>query len=186
MTTYPDPLPFKLRAMRALTDILKSITPDEGYVYDLSDFVDDDGVTVERVYRGRDTFGEGDPLPMVSILEGVNPGDDVAEPPIGTTTGEHWWEVLVQGWLPDDQAHPTDPAYLLLADVRRRLALEKLRKIAGTHQPDPLGLGFGKNRVMDFRIGAGVVRPPDRLSDKAWFWLSLGLRVVDNAAEPYA
>ena len=186
MTTYPDPLPFKLRAMRALTDILKSITPDEGYVYDLSDFVDDDGVTVERVYRGRDTFGEGDPLPMVSILEGVNPGDDVAEPPVEAVTGEYDWDILIQGWLPDDQQHPTDPAYLLLADVRQRLIAERSRKLPGTHQPDPLGLEPGKNRVVGIRVGAGVVRPPDRLSDKAWFWLTLTLRIVDNAAEPYA
>lgn len=186
MTTYPNPLPFKLRAMRALTGILKSITPADGYVYDLSDFDPGDGEMMERVYRGRDTFAANDPLPMVSVLEGVNPGDDVAEPPVEAVAAEYDWQILIQGWLPDDQEHPTDPAYLLLADVRKRLAIETRRKLPGSHQLDPLGLGDGKNRVVGIRVGAGVVRPPDRLSDKAWFWLSVTLRILDNAAEPYA
>jgi len=186
VTDYPETLPFKLRAMRAVTAALKEVTPDNGYVCDLADFDPGDGAMMERVYRGRDTFGPGDPETMVSVLEGVEPGEDVAEAPVNTPIAGYWWSILVQGWVPDDRDHPTDPAYLLLADVRQRLIAEKSRKLPGSHQPDPFGLGPGKNRVEDIRVGPGVVRPPDRLSDKAWFWLRLELRIVDNAADPYA
>jgi len=186
MTTYPDPLPFKLRALTALTGIIKEITPDNGYVCDLADFDPGDGVDQERVFRGRAWFGDNDPIPMVSVLEGVSPADEVDEPPVDTTTGEYDWPLLIQGFVDDDPEHPTDPAYLLLADVRRRLAVEKRRKAPGSHQPDPLGLGLGKNRITKISIGPGVVRPADDVSSRAYFWLTVILRVVDNASDPYA
>lgn len=178
--------PFKLRVLTALTDALKEITPANGYVSDLSDFDPGDGVDTARVYRGRAWFGENDPTTMVSILEGTDPAAEVGEPPIDTTTGEYDWPILVQGWVTDDAQNPTDPAYVLLADVRRRLAAERSRKAPGTRgMPDPLGLGMGNNRVSELTIGPGVVRPADDLSSSAWWWLSLTIRVVDRAADPY-
>lgn len=185
MTAYPDPLPFKLRALRALTEALKTITPTNGYNSDLSDF-ERDTVATSRVYRGLAWFGADSPIPMVSILEGVSPADEVAEPPVDTATGEYDWPILVQGFVNDDPLNPTDPAYVLLADVRRRIAVEKLRKMTGSHQPDPLGLGAGKNRITKITIGPGVVRPADDVSSKAYFWLTITLRIVDNASVPDA
>lgn len=187
MTTYPDILPFKLRVLRALTDALKEITVDNGYESDLADFDPGDGVDIARVYRGRAWFGENDPIPMVSILEGVSPADEVDEPPVSGVTVEYDWPLLIQGFVQDDPLNPTDPAYVLMADVRRRLAIETKRKGAGTNMPDPLGLGVtGKNLITGLHVGPGVVRPADDVSAKAYFWLSLVLRVTDNAAEPYA
>ena len=184
---YPDPLPFKLKLVRAVTEHLKGITPANGYVSDLSDFDPGDGVMMSRVYRGRMWFGDNDPIPMVSMLEGTSPADDVAEQPEETPTGEYWWSNIIQGFVDDDPANPTDPAYILMADVRRRLIGERKRKNV-MHTPDPFGLGpdTGKNCIIDLRVGPGVVRPADDVSAKAWFWLSLDLRIVDNAAEPYA
>lgn len=178
---YPDPLPFKLRVLRGATDVLKTITVENGYLHDLAD-----AEGQERVFRGRAWFGEGDPIPMLSVLEPPSyPEEDVA-PAVGGTTGEYDWDLLVQGFVDDDPVHPTDPAYLLLADVRRRLALEARRKAPGTNMPDPLGLGLaGRNRVLELHVGPGVVRPADDVSAKAWFWLGVRLRVTDNAAEPY-
>jgi len=186
--TYPEILPFKLRVVRALTTALKEITPDNDYLTDLSDFEAEDDVTLSRVYRGRAWFSDTDPIPMVSILEGVSPGDDVAEPPIDTTSGEYDWDLLVQGFVNDDPENPTDPAYLLLADVRKRLAVEKVRKLPNDPTTlDILGLGAsGKNRITKLSIGSGVVRPADDVSSKAYMWLRLTLRVVDNAGAPYA
>ena len=77
---YPDPLPFKLRVLRAVTATLKTITPANGYFYDLSDDTDPDALHPTRVFRGRAWFGDNDPIPMLSVLEGVNPADEVAEP----------------------------------------------------------------------------------------------------------
>lgn len=183
---YPNPLPFKLRVLRTLTDIIKEVTPSNGYVSDLSDFDPGDGVQTERVYRGREYFGDQDPLPLIGILEGNDPADEVAEQPVDTPTGEYWWALIVQGWTENDPQHPTDPAYVMMADVRRRLVIERRRKDA-FHNPNIFGLGAeGKNRLVDLRVGPGVVRPPNNLSPVAWWWMTLDLRIVDNAGEPYA
>lgn len=184
----PFDVPFKLRVLRAMTAAIKTVTVDNGYVSDLADYDGDDDVTLSRVFRGRAWFGEDDPLPMVSVLEGVSPADEVdQEPPVDTSTGEYDWSLLVQGFVADDPANPTDAAYVLMADVRQRLAVEKTRKAPGTQQPDPFGLGLGgKNRITKLSIGSGVVRPADDISSRAYFWLTVVLRIVDNASTPYA
>lgn len=184
---YPNPLPFKLRVLHALTDCLKTITPANGYVFDMSDFDPGDGVMTSRVYRGRMAFGDdgdggGDPVPMLSVLEGVQPGDEVSEPPVNAVVGEYAWPLIVQGFVQDDKVNPTDPAYVLLADVRRRLVQEKKRRVGHSRNI----LGFDENNVIDLHVGTGVVRPADDVSAKAWFWLSLELTILDNADDPYA
>jgi hypothetical protein len=178
------PDPFKLKALKAVTAALKEITPANGYVNDLADFDPGDGVMTSRVYRGRLWFGESDPIPMLSLLEGQDPAEDVAPPPVNTPSAEYDWDLIVQGFVDDDPANPTDPAYTLLADVRKRLLAERKIRTA-QHDPNPFGLGLGKNRVVDVRVGPGVVRPADDVSAKAWFWLRLTLRIFDNAENPY-
>lgn len=183
--TYPDPLPWKLRVLHALTDAIKEITPDAGYESNLSDFDPGDGVTTARVYRGRAWFGDEDPVPLVSVLENDS-ANEVSSPPVAATTSEYEWPLLIQGFVNDDPVNPTDPAYVLLADVRRRLAAERTRKLPGSQSKfDPFGLGRGVNRVTEIRIGSGVVRPADDVSSKAYFWLPLVIVLTENAAEPY-
>ena len=185
---YPDPLPFKLRVLRAVTATLKTITPANGYFYDLSDDTDPDALHPTRVFRGRAWFGDNDPIPMLSVLEGVNPADEVAEPQRTNPKAAYEWPILIQGFVNDDPVHPTDPAYLLMADVRRRLAVERERKIPGSQsQSDPFGMGAaGPNRVVALDIGPGVVRPADDVSARAYFWLLITLTIVDDASQPYA
>lgn len=179
--------PFKLRVLHALTDIIKEVTPGNGYVCDLADFVDDDDVAMQRVFRGRAWFGEDDPLPMVSILEAVSPADEVVDMPTISASNEIDWQLLVQGFVNDDAANPTDPAYILLADVQRRLAQEKLRTAPGTRQPDPLGLGItGRNKILKMSFGSGVVRPADDVSAKAFWWMPVTLRMIFHPDAPYA
>lgn len=183
MTT---PTPFKLVALRAVTDALKEITPTNGYTSDMGDFELEDTTMQSRVFRGRAWYGSGDPVPMLSLLEAVDPASLVGDPPVDTATGEYDWPLLLQGFLQDDPVNPTDPAYFLLADVRWRLSKEIVRKVPGGHQPDPFGLGRGKNRITKVIIGSGVVRPADDISAKTYFWLPLTLRIVDNPAAPFS
>lgn len=178
--------PFKLRVLKALTASLKQITPANGYAFDLSDQEVSGIGTVPRVYRGRAWYGDDDPVPLVSILEGVNPADELFEPPPLDTSGAYDWPLLVQGFVNDDPQNPTDPAYVLMADVRRRLAEEKKRKAAGSSMPDPFGLGInGPNKITKLSIGSGVVRPADDVSARAYFWLSLIPQISENAEQPY-
>ena len=171
---YPSPLPDPLRlyTMKRITTVLEGITVANGFKHDL------DG----RVFRGRAIFGEGDPIPMLSILEVPIPLDQL--PPPGDapmSTGR--WELMVQGWVKDDKLNPTDPAHVLMADVKQRLALEmKKANYVGADSRGILGLG---RQVTKLYIGPGVVRPPDEVSAKAYFWLTITLDLAEDLEHPY-
>lgn len=181
-----DPLPFKLRCLYALTDAMKSITVANGYRFDMADFVDAESVTMSRVFRGRPWFGDSDPIPMISILEAGDPFDTLVELPPAAGAAEGDWTLNFQGWVADDKTHPTDLAYLLLADMRKCLAKEAARKAPSGRQPDPLGLGIGRNKVVDLRFGSGTVRPADDISAKSWLWLPVTLRIMEHADDAYS
>lgn len=159
--------PFRLEALIRLSDAIEKITPANGYEHDLTG----------KVFRGRAIFGQGDPLPMVSILEVPQAPDQVPPPPAGTTY-KGPWELVIQGFVEDDRENPTDPAHKLLAEVKKRLVEEKEKA------KDMEVLGF-KSRVTGIEIGPGVVRPPDEVSDKAYFWLTITLKVVDDLTDPF-
>lgn len=178
--------PFKLRVLHALTDCIKEVTPANGYTFDLADFMAADDVMTARVYRGRPWFGDTDPIPMVSVLEPVEEGDLFFVPPPDDSTGSYDWPLLVQGFVNDDPLNPTDPAYRLMRDVRRRLAREKLRKKPGMNTTDPLGtsqFGLPGCRVSDMKISTGKVRPADDVSAKAYFWMVVTLTITEDAEE---
>lgn len=161
------PDPFRLKVMKALTAALEEITVDNGYQHDLPG----------RVYRGRVIFGERDPIPMLSILEVPLPLEQITSPRDATESAGGW-DLMIQGFVEDDAKNPTDPAHRLLADVKRRLVLEKRRVT--------MGEVFGMNAISGIRIGPGVVRPPDEVSAKAYFWLSLVIEMVEDLADPFA
>lgn len=159
-------IPLRLRVLRALTDTIKTVTPANGYTHDLS----------SAVFRGRAVFGETDPVPMVSILE------DPQQPPSDNTRGSavsSEWNLIVQGFAEDDFEHPTDPAHFLMAEVKKALALERNRG-------DGYNIFALNDRVERMSIGAGVVRPPDEISAKAYFWLTLTVHLVEDLQNPYA
>lgn len=161
------PDPFRLKVMKALTLALEEISVADGYQHDLAG----------RIYRGRVMFGERDPIPMLSILEVPLPLDQIVSPRDATASAGGW-DLMIQGFVEDDAKNPTDPAHRLLADVKKRLALEKRRVT--------LGEVFGINAISGIRIGPGVVRPPDEVSAKAYFWLGLVIEMVEDLADPYA
>ena len=166
--------PLRLRIQEALCEALREITILNGYKHDL------DGTgTSNKIFRGRAIFGEGDPLPMISILEPPLPPDQFPAPDAsGSSAGR--WELIIQGFVEDDKKNPTDPAQRLVADVLKRLALEKRREAT-----DHRVLGF--KRIKSIILGPPVVRPPDDLvSAKAYFWLSMSIVLAEDLTDPYA
>ena len=163
--------PLRLRILEAVTAALEEITPANGYYHDMSG----------RVRRGRVIFGRDDEPPFISILEAPIPLES-AEPPRNAAIDKGPWELLIQGFVKDDIDHPTDPAHYLLADVRKRLAVE--RRKTNWRKPEDGPFGFGKF-VDKLRIGAGVVGPADEISPESYFWLVLALDIVEDLSDPY-
>lgn len=167
--------PFRLRVLQNLTAALQEITPANGYEHDLS----------SSVFRGRDYYGDDDPVPMISILEAA---DEIGQAPTpnGGTTQAVFWALTVQGFVQDDKENPTDPAQRLMAEVRKRLVQERIKaqyKTPNTPKYDILGLS---GRVVDITISPGIVRPPDAISALAYFWLHVNLKIVEDLLDPYS
>lgn len=161
--------------MKALQTLLEGI---DGTAFGLTDEAGGPLTNmVDRVKRGRLIFGEKDPVPMISILEVPIPLDQIVPPP-DSTYSNGTWELLIQGFAKDDPDYPTDPAHVLMAATKKRLAEEKRKN------RDFKLLGMGKH-ITDLRIGAGVVRPPDEVSAKAYFWLNLSLDIVEDLLDPF-
>lgn len=173
---------FRLRVMKGFTAALKQITPVNGYDHDFSDYIDSAGRTVGRVFRGRDFFGENDPLPMLSILE-----DPRAEPPfngpMGSSKTQNSFRVLIQGFAQDDKDNPLDPAYALSAEVIKALVT------AAQGSSGILGLNQQKRApcVAGFSIGQPVHRPGrDEISDHAYFLVGVTLLLAEDLTKPFA
>ena len=144
----------------------------------LTDFTD-------RAFRGRMTYGDKDPLPMLSILEVPIPLDQIVPPPDSSYSSGSW-ELLIQGFAVDDPNYPTDPSHVMMAAVKKRLAQAKVQtknyRESGVGEFQILGMG---PHITGMQIGAGVVRPPDEVSVKAYFWLNLTLDVVEDLLDPF-
>lgn len=171
--------PFRLRVLKRITEVLKGITPANGYSFDLSDF-ERDGVTMARVYRGRTRFGrEEDPLPLVSVLEHPAALDQIFGGS-GSTSRAGEWDLLIQGFVVDDAENPTDPAHMLVAEVIKALAEQNKRF-------NVLELGGQEPCVMEMKIGSPIVRPEDDgVSDTAYFFLVLNLTLAEDLARPFS
>jgi len=163
-----DPRPFRLRVLDALTECLKGITVANGYSTDMAG----------AVFRGRVRFGTDDPLPMLAILEPPE-GEDPDLAAESSAKAKSDWPLVIQGFVKDDFDHPTDPAHMLLADVKRAL----IKQRTGADARNILGMG---GRVYGLRIGAGTCRPPDDISDKAYFGLPIVLRIAEDLENPFA
>jgi hypothetical protein len=170
--------PLRLEIMSRLCETLREITPTNGYVMDFSGA---EGSKDNRVFRGRAIYGDSDPIPMISVMESPIPLDQLPAPPdSGYSSGG--WELMIQGFVDDDKANPTDPAHVALEDVKKRIAIES-KKVSAMHEEQgPFGL---LSSVIKIGIGTGVVRPPDEVSAKAYFWLLIVLELVEDITDPY-
>lgn len=154
--------PLRLRVLKALSTELEKI--------------DNNGMK-DRVFRGRSIYGDGEPLPMISILEPPIPLDAIRS--TGDNAGQTGlWELLIQGWAKDDKANPTDPAHMLMAKVKQCLVTQK-RLNEGFNI---LGLG---DKVISLDIGQGSCRPADEVSIRAYFWLVVTLRIAEDLSDPF-
>jgi len=166
--------PFRLRVLQGLTKTIEGVNPDNGYEFDLRD----------RVFRGRMFYGENDPLPMVSILEPPIPLEALSTQP-GNPHASSQWELLVQGFVPDDHQNPSDPAYRMMAEVKSAIVKERINHSF-------FGFGFrgpgstSRNSVNNIQIGQGAVRPADEVSGRSFFWLSLLLQLTEDLSNPYS
>lgn len=172
-TIPAGPIPVKLRVLMGLTDVLKGIGgPTEGYAYDIKD----------QVYRGILSYGdERKGQTFLSILEPPAPPDQQPMPGPGGTALTGWWDIVVQGFCPEDRENPSDPAQYLLADVKRAIGLHRRANQRGNRPY--LGM---PNTVLDIQVGAGTVRPPDDLSISAYCYLLVRLQIAEDTADPYA
>lgn len=174
--------PFRLRLLKRFCDAIHEINgPAGGYHFDLRPTPD----TPQKCFRGRVVFGDTDPLPMVSLLEAVLPSEQYPGAEDNPNRNGPW-DLMVQGFVDDDFENPTDPAQFLLADVVRRLAIER-KKVYGSG----VSFGSGSPGVFGFKnitrldLGVGVVRPPDEISAKAYFWLPVSIVLVEDLTDPY-
>lgn len=137
------------------------------------------------VFRGRASYGRGDPTPMVSLLQ--SPDIEVETNSAGSETLRKGSKLyLVQGWVDDDPQNPTDPAHELLAEIKRAIAMlmgdfddsnYALRHHSAQDQP----------LVESVDVGVGLVRPPDDVSPtQAYCWLPVRLGLVESIDDPYA
>ena len=169
--------PFRLRVQKYLTIAFKQVIPANGFYCDLSDVGGR-----SRVQRGRTIFGEGDPLPLVSILERPFAYEAETAPLTGETRNEPY-DLIIQGFTEDDDVnHPTDPAHYLLADIKRRLSGLKVDE--GRQAGRVLRFGTKFNSVVRLQWDAGVVRPSDEVSNVAHFWLRLQMEVSEDSSYP--
>ena len=184
----PEPLvitrPLRLELQHRLTELLEGMDTSDGYVIDLGSQGEPahDGDMTDRVFRGRAVYGTSDPLPMLSILEVPIPLEQNAlEANPALTEGD--WELMIQGFVRDDKDNPTDPAHILMADVKQCLALECER--GRDRFADPPGILGLQAAIESIAIAPGVVRPPDEVSAKAYFWLTITVKLNEDLTKPY-
>lgn len=178
-------VPLRLEILRAITAALKTINPENGYEFDLRDEYTPDNEPRQRVVRGRLHIGNDEPVPMVSLLEPPMVAQPTDTKKQADNTIRHGaWDIIIQGWVQDDPHNPTDAAYQLEAEVRRRLAAEKKRPDArpgNSSGRNYFGMG---NKIHNMTIGAPVIRPNEHVSEQAVFYLVLTLEISEDMATP--
>jgi hypothetical protein len=168
--------PLRLAVLKKLTALIETVTTANGYLYNLNGCV----------FRGRTTFGETDPIPLISLLEGESP-EPTNLAGANNNQRERMWSIILQGWVENDHANPSDNAYLLAAEVERALGqVTAVNRQGDAAVPDWYLLG-GTLRVTRFVIGAPVVRPPSEGIEKhATFYMPLLIGLAEKAGEPYS
>lgn len=168
----------QLDVLKRLSDHLAGITPANGYDFDFSD--------PTTVCRGRRVYGDEDPIPLLSIVEHLDPDIVLNVAGEENFTREENWILLIQGWVDSArQEYPTDEAYQLKAQVEKRLyELIAINPISGNPSfPNSYMLGV-KGTVSRLTIGPGIVSGPrEGISSKAFFYLPLGVGLVTDLSD---
>lgn len=171
--------PKRLVMLKALSEYLQTeITKANNYEHDLG-FVSRGRMFIDRTMK----------LPGLSILD--NPDPDRYPASAGRRGWEHPTQnedyvLLIQGWAKDDKQNPTDPAHVLMADVRKALA-----KIAyqgppdGAYQP-PENVYLLGGLITSLVTEPGVVRPPtEQESSEAFFYMRVSVGFAEDPNDPF-
>lgn len=174
----------KLLIMRRLTEVLEGITPAwtdlppemAGVVcpWDMS----------KSVFRGRAFYGKETKPPFISLLEAPRQLDPIYGGQ--TDVSAENWTLLVQGFVKEDQKHPTDEAYDLLAWVQMRLSRISQQQVnGGRGGMYPLQFRLG-SLVADVAMQIPIVRPgKDDVSDTAYFYQPISVGKVTDLTMPF-
>lgn len=168
----------QLAILKAIVTHLQGITAANDYTFDLSD----------AVFRGRPLYGDDVPEEMLSVVELLQ--GDVTTDVAGEESIERseTWILLVQGITKNDIDNPTDQTYLLKAAVEHRLARAIQRNRYGDPEfPSEYYFGLASLKVITrITIGPGIVSPPRQgVSNKAFFYLPLGIGLATDISNPY-
>lgn len=170
----PTVEPFRLRLTKGLCDLFTQITKDNGFYTDAG----------KAVYRGRLTFGANEPLPAIALLEPPLQPDPLVQP-LGSVVHKQQLDIYVQGFAVDDRNNPTDPAQLLLADIKKVIALEWKRvQNVNFQQPGANLFGVPRRRIQTIDADGGLVRPSDDISSKAYCYLLLRFTLAEDWLNP--
>jgi hypothetical protein len=167
----------QLLIMQRLTAQLQTITPANGYDYDMSN----------SVYRGRTVFGADVPTPFISILEALRPDPRPMAAGLEKLKRSENWELLIQGWNQpqEDDPNPTDELYQLMGATM--LCLSQIVAMTDTGTPQYPSL-YRLGRVINsMSIGPGVVRAATpQYGGTATFYLPVTIGYAINVADPYS
>lgn len=158
----------KLQIQAKLTTILNEITLANGFNTDSN-----------GTYRGRGTFGAETKAPFLAILE--SPRADVPDwATEDRTVSKDGWTLLLQGFVSaNGQEHPTDAAYLFLADVETQLgkiASARSNGRSGGEYPEYFMLN---GLIASIELEPAVVRPgADDVSPMAYFYQPIRLTLI--------
>lgn len=138
------------------------------------------------VYRGHRTFGEDQICPFLNIIEHLDPDIAIQRAGENDFTRTETWILLIQGFVYSAaEQYPTDEAYILKANVESRLY-----RLIATVEGDPqfpseyLLLGVDNGVISDIAIGPGVVSGPrEGVSDKAFFYLPVGITLITDLSD---
>lgn len=181
MTLPIDMIPIRVAIRRAVKAALVEINPTNGYHNDLRP----DEMGRARVVAGRNAIGNDEPLPLVTIIEpplAVEQTSTRRQP--DNTVRATEWDLLIQGWVEDDE-EAGDQAYLLCAEVCRRLAQEKRRPDARPGSGNGYNFFGMRNKIFEMTIGSPVVRPSETVTSQSVFYLVLTLKITEDMARPF-
>lgn len=162
----------RLLVLKKLTELAETITTANGYEFNLVPDTDKG----KRVVRGKLVVGAELPLPLLALVEDINP--DRQPEPAGYLRKVEKFQlrVLVQGWADDNKEEPTDALYNFQADVGKAFAR------INTEGDEFYMLG---GLVDAFYMEPGTVRPVLQPTELAFFWRRLFLTMTEYTAEPY-
>lgn len=158
----------RLQIQKRLCERLEMITPANGYCHDLTG-------KVRRGVLKLDDLNMPE-LPLLSLLEAVEPGQ-LTYPESGGNSQAEEWKLLLSGWVDTNGRHPTDAAHALLADVKAVLA--PIRQHPGRPLTTDSLFALG-GLIERLEIGGGICRPPDPLSPTSYFLLPLKVTFIET------